>query len=326
MSLSAEGLRREAGKSGFRPEILEKIDRLLELLEAVRRHPFLKSRVALKGGTALNLFVFNVPRLSVDIDLNYIGELDRESMLAERRPLEQAIEAVAGRLGLVPQRTPDAHAGGKWRLRYDSVLGQGGTLEMDINYMYRTPLWEVGSSSSTPIGELRAREVPILDVHELAGGKLAALLSRGASRDLFDAHQLLARYDLDTARLRTAFVLYGAMNRRDWRTVSVDDIQGDPRELRNQLLPTLRSGFVDHLESPDQWARSLVDECRDALTKLLPLRTAEMDFLDGLLNRGEIRPQLLEVDTRLAEIIRRHPALLWKAHNVTRMNERPTNR
>src|SRR5699024_5711289 len=55
MSLSAESLRRDAGSTGFRPEILEKVDRLLDLLELMQRHPYLKSRLALKGGTALNL-------------------------------------------------------------------------------------------------------------------------------------------------------------------------------------------------------------------------------------------------------------------------------
>lgn len=122
MTLSLEGLRREAGRTGFRPEVLEKVHWLLDLLQAMRRHPYLKSRVVLKGGTALNLFVFDVPRLSVDIDLNYIGALDRETMLAERPVLERAMEAVTSRLGLVLQTAPDAHAGGKWRLRHESAL------------------------------------------------------------------------------------------------------------------------------------------------------------------------------------------------------------
>jgi len=134
VSLSAEALRLESGRTGFRPEILEKVDRLLDLLEAMQKHPYLKNRLVLKGGTALNLFIFDVPRLSVDIDLNYIGAADRETMLAERPLLERAMDAVAGRLGLTLQRAPTAHAGGKWRLRYAGVLGQGGTLELDINW------------------------------------------------------------------------------------------------------------------------------------------------------------------------------------------------
>lgn len=52
------------------------------------------------GGTALNLFVFEVPRLWVDIDLNYIGAVSRDVMLAERPKVEQAIQAVCGRAGM----------------------------------------------------------------------------------------------------------------------------------------------------------------------------------------------------------------------------------
>ena len=62
--LNDSDLQREAAATGFRAEILEKVIRLLELLEGVRSHPFLKSRVALEGGTALNLFLFEAPRLS----------------------------------------------------------------------------------------------------------------------------------------------------------------------------------------------------------------------------------------------------------------------
>ena len=132
--LGAEDLQREAEATGFRSEALEKVLRLLELLEGFRSHPFLKSRVALKGGTALNLFVFEVPRLSVDIDLNYTGATDRDVMLAERPKVEQAIEAVCGRLGIQIKRVPAEHAGGKWRLAYTSVSGRSGTLEIDVNF------------------------------------------------------------------------------------------------------------------------------------------------------------------------------------------------
>ena len=73
MRISPQKLSAEAESTGFRPDLLEKVAHLLGLLNAMQSHPFLKGKLALKGGTALNLFVFNVPRLSVDIDLNYVG-------------------------------------------------------------------------------------------------------------------------------------------------------------------------------------------------------------------------------------------------------------
>ncbi len=56
--------------------MLEKSVRLLTLLNAFCEHPQLAGKLALKGGTALNLFLFDVPRLSVDIDLNYVGAIN----------------------------------------------------------------------------------------------------------------------------------------------------------------------------------------------------------------------------------------------------------
>jgi predicted nucleotidyltransferase component of viral defense system len=81
MQTSEKELMREAKETGFRPEIMEKVWHLMAILDGISVHPFLKERLVLKGGTALNLFFFDLPRLSVDIDLNYIGQLDRQEML-----------------------------------------------------------------------------------------------------------------------------------------------------------------------------------------------------------------------------------------------------
>jgi hypothetical protein len=176
--LSLEDLQREAAAAGFRTEPLEKALRLLEVLEALRSHPFLKERIALKGGTALNLFIFDAPRLSVDIDLNYIGSADRVTMLEERPKIEQAVQAVCGRLGIRVRRVPGEHAGGKWRLSYDGAGGRSGTLELDMSFMFRIPLWPPELRDSRLSGALSVAQIPVLNVHELAVGKLAALFSR----------------------------------------------------------------------------------------------------------------------------------------------------
>jgi hypothetical protein len=136
-------LERDAAATGFRAEILEKAIHLFSLLDGFHKHPFLKAKWALKGGTALNLFWFEVPRLSVDIDLNYIGQVEREAMLAERPKIEVAIQAVCSREEFTVARIPSEHAGGKWRLRYKSGIGAGGNLEVDVNFMLRLPLWPV---------------------------------------------------------------------------------------------------------------------------------------------------------------------------------------
>jgi len=314
MKVSREKLTSESQTTGFRPEVLEKVIHLLNLLEGFSRHPFLKGRLALKGGTALNLFLLDVPRLSVDIDLNYVGAVDRGTMMAERPKVEQAVQAVCSREGMNITRVPTDHAGGKWRLRYDSALGEGGNLEVDLNFMFRVPLWPI-TLRNAKVGSYWAMQIPVLDLHELAAGKLAALLARQASRDLFDAHQLLMRSDLDHKKLRLGFVLYGAMNRKDWRTVTVEDVGYDPRELENQLIPVVRSEFLAKQKAGD-WAAAMIAECRDRLGAVLPMSADEIAFLDRILDHGEIKPELLTTDDESAERIRTHPLLQWKAVNV----------
>jgi predicted nucleotidyltransferase component of viral defense system len=318
LRISPEKLAAEAESTGFRPDVIEKVAHLLGLLDSLRSHPFLKGKFVLKGGTALNLFVFDVPRLSVDIDLNYVGAESRQAMLQERPKVEQAVEAVFSREGFSVRRSPTEHAGGKWLLQYPRASGQTGNLEVDINFMFRIPLWPTTTLDSRPVGTWRVTGIPVQEIHELAGGKLSALMSRRQARDLFDCHRILRMHDLDRSRLRIAFVVYGAMNRKDWRTVSVNDVAFDATELAGQLLPTLRLGAMQGRGTSTEYSRQLVEECQQALFKVLPFTDAEQRFLDRLLDKGEIDSAILTDDVTLQDRIQRHPNLEWKAINVRR--------
>jgi len=322
MRISRKKLLDESSATGFRPDVLEKSVHLLGLLEALASHPALKDSIALKGGTALNLFLFDLPRLSVDVDLNYIGSPDREAMLAARPKIEEAIGAVLKREGFDVRRVPQEHAGGKWRLKFPSALGETASLELDVNFMLRTPLWPVQSRDSRPLGSFRAGGIPVVDEVELAGGKLSALFSRRASRDLFDAHHFLTRIPFDRRRLRIAFVVYGAINRKDWRTIGIQDVAFEEEELRQRLIPLLRGHAVQGPGSPKEWGARLAEECREALSAVLPFEPGEREFLDRLLDHGEIEPEPLTQDEGLADRIRRHPGLAWKAINVRRFKKR----
>jgi hypothetical protein len=315
MRLSYDILMADASATGFRPEILEKSELLLDLLQNLVEDPFLGSRLALKGGTALNLFVFNVPRLSLDADLNYIGSADVTIMETERPRLEAAIRSVCRREGFDMHKVPDKHAGGKWHLRYMSALGGGAELQLDVNFMLRVPLWPVAIWDSRPLGHSTAHRVQVLDINELAAGKLAALFSRHVSRDLFDVHQLLASGLLDPERLRVAFVVYGGANRVDWRSIGLNHIAFEGRELRDQLIPVLRpSDGTGRLG--DTFAKRLVDETKELLSVVLPFRERELAFLEALLSKGIVDAPLLTDDEALGERVQAQPGLQWKALNV----------
>jgi predicted nucleotidyltransferase component of viral defense system len=307
-----------AESTGFRAEMIEKVLHLLNLLDKLNRHPMLKGKWVLKGGTALNLFVFDLPRLSVDIDLNYVGAMEREAMLADRPKVEQAAQAVFSREGFTTKRVPAEHAGGKWRLSYQSYTGQSGNLEVDLNFMFRLPLWDIHPADSHALGDFQARNIALPDVHELAAGKLAALLARGQARDLFDCHRILSMDDLAKDRLRVAFVTYGGMNRKDWRTVSIEDVNFDTAELTRLLIPTLHVRETKEQVSPAEYGARLVRECRERLSVALPFTDSERAFLDLLLDRGMIDPTILTTDISLQQRIRSQPLLEWKALHVKR--------
>lgn len=315
MRFGAEEIAATAATLGFRTDSLEKVFRLLSLLESLRSHSFLRPRIALKGGTALNLFVFDVPRLSVDIDLNYVGATDRETMLADRPKVEHAIQAVCEREGLTIKRMPSEHAGGKWRLAYTNLAGSPDRLEVDLNFMLRTPLWPVVDLDSIALGPAMARQIAVVERHELAAGKLAALCARQASRDLYDSRELLRRSDLDVARLRLAFVVYGGLNRKDWRTLRVEDIGAEAAELKRELVPMLRAGLRPDDGDLVAWTDALVHETREQMAALLPLAEHELEFLERLNGAGEIVPALLTEDPEMQQTIATHPGLLWKAQN-----------
>jgi hypothetical protein len=69
--------------------------------------------------------------------------------------------------------------------------------------MLRAPRWPPKVAECFAVGSYKVSPVPVLDLHELAAGKLAALLARSAERDIFDAHRLLGAPDLDRAKLRS---------------------------------------------------------------------------------------------------------------------------
>jgi len=309
--LSRERLQREAIATGFRPESLEKVIRLISLLNGIFRDPELRGRLVLKGGTAVNLFLFAVPRLSVDIDLNYIGSVDREGMAAERPGLENRLQAIFETDGFTVRRMPEEHAGGKWQLRYQGAQGLGGNLEVDLNFLHRVPIEPIGIMDSQPLGSYQVKGIPVLDLHALAAGKLIALLDRSAARDVFDAAGLFQHPDLDLERLRLPFVVMGAMSRKmDLRIITPEAARISETDFERMVRPLLRQKYdLLNLEAMQATART-------GLARLLPLRPHETAFIEALWERGEIFPQALVTDPATQERISAMPMLRWKAQHV----------
>jgi len=317
--MSRDSLLKEARANSYKPEILEKVYRLISVLDQFMSVPYLQDRLVLKGGTALNLFYFDeIPRLSVDIDFNYIGQVEREKMLQEKPVINDAINQILLQNQFEQDRSPTHHAGGKMVWRYPSVLGQKGNLEIDLNYMYRQPLWPIKKLMPKIVRE-KTVEIPVLDIHELAAGKLSALFSRTVSRDLFDAHYLLTKCSIDQQKLRTSFIIYLAMTEIALSNLEQRYIEYNLMDIRNRLFPVLRQEALPRSQSDlRQWANDTLGELHAALSMLLPLKKEEIEFITLLREQGIIRPELITEDEQLIGIVEKHPAIVWVTKKISK--------
>lgn len=314
LRISEQQLKQEAKIQGYRPEMVEKVYHLLELLEEFMEVSYLADRLVLKGGTAINLFCTDqFPRLSVDLDFNYIGAVNRDIMQKEKPEIESILIDICKRRQYELHRNPRNHAGGKTVLIYQSVAGTKGRLEIDLNYVYRTPLWDAEWRFSPKWP--KATRAKVLDIHELAAGKLNALLERQVSRDLFDSHQLLTQWPLNQDKLRLAFTVYAGMRKQSWKEIKVDNVKFSVKDIRDKLIPVLKNSASPNTlsHSIQKWATTLVDECKTGLSMVLPFSKNESEFLEQIQNYGKIRPELISDDEEFCNRVRVHPLLHWRA-------------
>jgi predicted nucleotidyltransferase component of viral defense system len=178
-------IRSMASSGGWKLDVCERVLRMGELLAAIAGHPELRDTLALKGGTAINTIDHNLPRLSVDLDFNYIGPATGEELEAARGDIDAAIHAVCSRLSLTSQTVRSAHGGSKQRMTYRGIVGSG-RVEVDLNFLHRVPLLEPRRVDIRVTDAIDATGVLAISAPELAAGKLSALFDRTHPRDVWD--------------------------------------------------------------------------------------------------------------------------------------------
>ena len=307
---SREYLEQLSSRTGFPLESMQKQMTLLDLLRELSRHPRLGKSYALKGGTAINLFFFELPRLSVDIDLNYIGSDDRQTMIAERPNLEQEMKRLIESRGITVKNTPSDHAGGKWRLQAQGAFGGSFSLELDLNYLMRVPVYGLQSRPPFPLDEDYQFECRIVSSEELFAGKIKALMDRSAPRDLYDVFKLSQPDNqLDLSKLKKNVVLFGITCDDDWREKDFKTIDKiDQRTVDEQLVPMLRAGDLIDLDP-------MKNTVKQFLSNLTAYNHDELRFMARFLDEGVYEPGLLFDNKEQAKRLEKHPAVLWKLQN-----------
>lgn len=185
-------------QTGFVRDNLEKVYRLTEILSFLNQNEHLGQKLALKGGTAINLTVFDMPRLSVDIDLDYDHRCLREEMLEERTLITDNIKRYMSLNGYALHHdTKNPHSLDSWVYSYTNAGGNRDNIKIEINYMMRNHILPT-AKASVAIAELPAYTVRTLHPTELFASKIKAFVERHTCRDLYDVYQMVNRKLLET--------------------------------------------------------------------------------------------------------------------------------
>jgi predicted nucleotidyltransferase component of viral defense system len=276
------------------------------LLTQVAPLVFVDNVFALKGGTAINLFVRDMPRLSVDMDLVFVDHrLGRDEALAK---INDAIRSAVDRLkkrGFQTHTAAVADAGEtKLFVRRDKL-----EVKVEVNFVLRGTVHPIRLASLTPRAQealLADLELPIVSLEDLYGGKLVAALDRQHPRDLFDVMQLFLHEGI-TPGIRRSFVVYLASHNRPIHEVLFPNL----RDVSSEYEGTFRGMTTEPVE-----LKALLSARERMVAELQAgLDVAEREFLLSLA-RNEPNWDLLGL-----EHVEQLPGVRWKLENLGRLEK-----
>ncbi len=275
------------------------------LMLGVLHHVTPESCFALKGGTAINFFIRDLPRLSVDIDLNYLPLKPRPDSLKE---IGEALARIKVRvLEAMPGATVEEMKteGTLFKL---VVVNAGERIKIEPNLVLRGSVYGAEKRSLSPNAEKEFKttiETNVLSLPDLYGGKLCAALDRQHPRDLYDVKLLLANEGL-TPEIRKAFVVYWVSHSRPMHE-TIDPTRLDVRK-------TFANQFVGMTEEAVKYED--LEAAREELVRTLQrdLTDEERRFAVSI-KAGKPEWELLGI-----EGLDKLPGIQWKLRNIKKMS------
>ena len=259
---------------------------------------------ALKGGTAINLFVRDMPRLSVDLDL-----VLPDHTLPRELALQRITDAIHQSVARLKKQGFQTHVPASGEAGGTKLLVRQGAIQVkiEVNFVLRGTVHPVRMATLTPTARdaLQADlEIPVVSIEDVYGGKLAAALDRQHPRDLFDVMQLFAHGGI-TAGIRRAFVVYLASHHRPVHEVLFPPMRDIGQEFERS--------FVGMTAAPVELKALLA--ARDRMVRELQhgLTADERRFLLSLVAG---KPEWSLLDVPHLEFL---PGLQWKLQNIERL-------
>jgi predicted nucleotidyltransferase component of viral defense system len=261
---------------------------------------------ALKGGTAINLFVRDMPRLSVDLDLVF-----PDHTAPRDEALKRINEAIRQSIARLKKQGFQTHAPASADAGETKLLVRQGAIQVkiEVNFVMRGTVSPVRTASLTQSARdtLQADlEIPVVSLDDVYGGKLVAAMDRQHPPDLFDVMQLFAHEGI-TAGIRRAFVVYLASHNRPVHEVLFPTL----RDIRHEFEHNFAGMTVEPVELDALLAvrERMVGELQQGLT------AEERGFLQSLV---AAKPEWALLDVPHLEQL---PGVRWKLQNLERLRK-----
>lgn len=301
---------RIAKEYGFMKDTFEKVLRLKNILKFINEDEYLNSHLALKGGTAINMTIFNLPRLSVDIDLDFIPNFLRQDMLSSREKITTMIKSYMQEEGYQFSSTSRySFSLDALYFQYQNAGGNRDVLKIEINYSLRAHIFDPVKRKVLTDFFDDDLEVLTLTPMEIFAAKANALMSRAAARDLYDFNNMV-HYGLfdesELEMLRKCIIYYNTISQehinKTFDTSVIENLTFS--KIRRDLFPVLRFKDNFDLEGRKQSARKYI-------ANVMNIAEKEREYMIAFENK-EYKPELLFEDEDIIERIKEHPMAMWK--------------
>ena len=298
-----------AREYGFNRDTFEKVLRLRTILVFLNTHEYMCEHLLLKGGTAINLTVFNLPRLSVDIDLDFVPNLTREETVDERERLTEILKKFMSEQGYsLSDASRFSHSLDAFHYNYVNAAGNRDMIKIETNYSLRTHvlLPEDRALVTDAFGEpIKVRTVAAM---EIFAAKTNALISRAAARDLYDFCNMadINLFSGEEDLFRKCIIFYATISAKEvnktFDTSAIDSLVFS--KIKSDLFPVLAVKEKFDLEGKKQQAKEYI-------ASLMKLTAQEIEYMERFIVK-EYKPELLFEDVEIVERIQNHPMALWK--------------
>ena len=294
-------------------QTLERVLRLIDVLKFINTDEYLKEKLALKGGTAINLSFYNCTRLSVDIDFDYIGSIEREQMISDRALIEAKLLSYMQESNIQyrSDKTKKTHALDSFVFNYSNMFNAIDMIKVEINYMNRIHLFECEKRTITL--QLKDKvEVFVLNKLDLFASKVNALINRTTIRDIYDVNNMIINKTIENDEFnlfKKCVIFYSLLSSFDKANIKVlfEECKNRMNAFIGKRVPQYLTATLKQNEEFD--INNAVNNISDLLDNILKSLTGnEITFIKSFPN---VIVDLFDNDL-IAEKVKKHPMIIWK--------------